>query len=268
MAVACAGLGSAPLPAAAQPASGITSPATGSSISNDVAVRGTAVIEPFQKYELYFKREPSGDDAYIWFDGGTTPVVDGQLGVWAASGLEPGVYSLRLRVVKNDGNYGEYFARNISVNQGPPPTDTPDEPTETPIPTATFTPAPQPTPAVGQVTQPQVTDPPTVAAIAASSAPTNTPTPAGVAIADTGASADPASNADSSVIVNPDNAAAGAAAVEAENSSMTRQLGEALSVERLRTHFFNGMRYSAALFLVIGLIFLGKRILVWVRAQV
>ena len=47
----------------AQAASGITVPAGGSSVSGDVIIQGTAVIEPFQKYELAYKREPNGDDA-------------------------------------------------------------------------------------------------------------------------------------------------------------------------------------------------------------
>jgi hypothetical protein len=105
-------------PISAQDQSGITSPAPGAAISGDVPIFGTAVIDPFQKYELHFKQEPSGNDAYIYFYGGTSPVANGQLGVWQAGGLPPGTYSLRLRVVKQDGNYAETFVPNLSVNQG------------------------------------------------------------------------------------------------------------------------------------------------------
>ncbi len=136
---------------------------SGSSIAGDVPVMGTAVIDPFQKYELYYKLEPSGDDAYIYFTGGTSPVVNGQLGTLNAAAFAPGIYTLRLRVVKLDGNYAEFFTPNVSINQGPAATPTPDEstePTPTPIPTATFTPAPQPTPAVGAVAQPAALDAP------------------------------------------------------------------------------------------------------------
>lgn len=189
--------------------SGITSPATGASVNGALPIFGTAVIEPFQKYELHYKAEPSGEQDYKYFDGDTQQVTNGQLGVLQAGGFAPGIYSIRLRVVKQDGNYAEYFAQNISINQepqapptalptvppptrppiptatlAPPPTlpppsvatatatlvtvgsigiittptasPLPREATETPIPTQTFTPAPQPTPAVGQVTQPQV----------------------------------------------------------------------------------------------------------------
>ncbi len=241
--------------------SGITSPAAGSAVSGDVTIMGTAVIDPFQKYELHYKMEPSGDDAYIYFFGATTPVLSGTLGTWQAGGLPAGTYSLRLRVVKNDGNYAEFFSPNISVNQGASavqaqttitettgatPTPTPSEPTPTPIPTATFTPAPQSTAAVGQVNQP------------AFDAPTPTSTPETVAI------------------INPDNTQALTTTLAEATSndstvddggSVTRELGEALSLNRLRGQFFNGMRISAALFLGVIALYGGKRLFDWVWTQ-
>lgn len=236
--------------ATVQAQSGISSPGAGSTLSGDVAIMGTAVIEPFQKYELHYKIEPSGDDGYIYFDGSTTPVVNGQLGVWRASGLGPGVYTLRLRVVKNDGNYAEFFAPNLSVNQGPPPTETPSEPTptETPsLPTPTFTPAATPTPSIGQVEQPQVEEP----------TPTSTPAPVAVAAPNQGNGAQPATTG-GGVIVNP---------AETTVSSATRDLGEALSLDRLREQFFTGIRYSAAIFLAVFLLIGGKHLFIWARRR-
>ncbi len=232
---------------------GISSPATGSSVGGDVPVMGTAVIETFQKYELHYKQEPSGDDAYIYFDGGTTPVQNGQLAIWRASGLPPGAYSLRLRVVKADGNYAEYFSQNINVNQGPTPTPTSDEPTETPIPTATFTPAPQPTPEVGQVVQPGTLEEETATeeqAAAEAEQPTILlPTPTLAAVA--------------GVIVNPGDQAANVEEVTA--GSVTRELGEALAIERLRQFFLQGMRISATIFALIGLVFFGRWLFSYLR---
>lgn len=231
-----------PAPAYAQE-SGITSPAPGSAISGDVPIFGTATIEPFQKYELHFKQEPSGDDAFIYFAGGTTPVIGGQLGVWQAGGLPPGIYTLRLRVVKIDGNYAEYFVPNLSVNQTPPTPAPEESPTETPTPT--FTPAPQPTPAIGQVVQPQVEgDPPT-------------PTPAEVALVESGQT--PAAG---QLLPTPTPAEPASIATPS-GSALTRELGEALSFQRLRTQFFNGVRISAAIFIAIAAIFLGKRVFEW-----
>ncbi|MEZ4661256.1 MAG: hypothetical protein R2911_27215 [Caldilineaceae bacterium] len=244
-------------PTQAQTQSGITSPATGSSAGGAIPILGTAVIEPFQKYELHFKQEPSSDDAYIYFAGGTEPVSNGQLGVLYADSLPPGVYSIRLRVVKIDGNYAEFFAKNINISLEPTATPTSTEPTATPIPTATFTPAPQPTAVVGQVAQPQVGD----------AAPTNTPPPAEAAV-----SAEPAQSneivADAAQEAAADASAADNAGPPAEVNSLTRQLGEALSIERLREQFFYGVRLSAALFTLIALLFLAKWILSWMRAQI
>jgi hypothetical protein len=215
---------------------------------------GSAVIDPFQKYELHYKLEPSGDDAYIYFAGATTPVVNGQLGVWQASGLPPGTYSLRLRVVKVDGNYAEYYTTNINVNQGaasqePTPTPTSSEATPTPIPTATFTPAPQPTVAVGQVAQPALESPPT-------------PTPPAAAVA-----AVPITGAASGQPVTTTLAAVTNGGGDSSEGSVTRELGEALSLNRLRGQFFNGMRISAALFLGVIALYGGKRLFDWVWTQ-
>jgi hypothetical protein len=243
-----------------QAQSGITSPATGAAISGDVPIFGTAVIDPFQKYELHYKLEPSGDDAYIYFYGNTVPVTDAQLGVWQAGGLAPGIYSLRLRVVKNDGNYAEYFTHNLSVNQSavtptPEVTPTPSEPTPTPIPTMTFTPAPQPTPVVGQVAQPPLGgDAAQPAAQVAAAA----PDPNAAAAVATTAPAEVTTATVTLADVTTSTASAG---------SVTRELGEALSLTRLRTQFFNGMRFTAALFFGVVAIYAGKRLFDWVWKQ-
>lgn len=250
--------------------SGITEPATGASVSGEVRVMGTAVIDTFQKYELYYKLEPSGDDAYIYFDGNTVPVENGQLGIWQTGGLPPGTYSLRLRVVKSDANYDEKYVQNLSVNQGaaaaadgdeeeePTPTPTSSEPTPTPIPTATFTPAPQPTTAVGQVAQPGLENPPTPL-----------PTIEAVALVPgTGVTTDDTTIDDATGLpatttlaatTNVDSSAA--------EGSLTRELGEALALNRLRGQFFNGMRISAALFLGVIALYAGKRLFDWVWTQ-
>ncbi len=246
-------------PVQVQAQSGITSPASGA-YSGDVPIIGTAVIEPFQRYELYYKLEPSGDDAYIYFDGGTTQITNGQLGVWRTTNLAPGTYSIRLRVVKTDGNYGEFFVRDLVVNQNavtePTPTPTSSEPTPTPIPTATFTPAPQPTPIVGQVTQPQVE----------SDAPVLAPTPAidTAVLTGTTDSANGAGGENAGTLFAD---AAPAAQSQEVNTSFTRDLGEAVAVDRLRGFFFTGMRVSAILILGSIVLLAGRRLVSWVWTQ-
>lgn len=247
--------GSFPKPLAAQ--SGISAPTSGATVSGDVPIIGTAVIDPFQRYELYYKLEPSGDDAYIYFDGGTNQVSNGQLAIWRTANLAPGAYSIRLRVVKTDGNYGEFFATGLVVNQGAPPATTPTEtptstePTPTPIPSATFTPAPQPTPIVGQVTQPQVEG----------DTPTLTPTPALVAGVISGTEG--SGNLANDVLF----ATSSTSAPQEAATSFTRELGEAVALTRLRSFFLTGMRVSAILILGSVILLAGRRLFSWVWTQ-
>jgi hypothetical protein len=247
----------APAAVHAQDSSGITSPGPGAAINGDVPIIGTATIDPFQKYELHYKQEPSGDDAYIYFAGGTSPVINGQLGVWQAGGLPGGAYTLRLRVVKADGNYAEFYIPNITVNQAgggavPTPTATSEL---TPTVTPTFTPAPQPTAVIGQVTQPQVEGdaPP----------PTATPTPAAVAVDPAAAAPAPADGA-ALATTAPLLGAENGAVQTVPGASVTDQLGESLGFERLRTQFFNGVRVSAALFIGFAALLAGKKLFEWV----
>jgi len=245
-------------PSSIQAQSGITSPAGGSTISGDVPIIGTAVIEPFQRYELYYKLEPSGDDAYIYFDGGTNQVTNGQLAIWRTANLAPGTYSIRLRVVKADGNYGEFFARDLVVSQnaGPTPTPTSSEPTPTSIPTTTFTPAPQPTPIVGQITQPQVEgDAPILAATATSG---------GLAVVITG------TTGGISITTGENGGAlldAAGPTPQAVTTSFTRDLGEAVGLNRLRSFFVTGIRLSATLILGCVVLLAGKRLFGWLWTQ-
>lgn len=222
---------------------GISSPAPDSRVSGVVPILGTAAGAPFARYELYYKREPSGDEAYIYFHGDTRQVHSGQLGVWYTGDLAPGIYTLRMRVVRPDSNYGEFFAPNISVNQVPPTAETrPDTPTETPIPIDTPTPLPQPTVAAVEVEQPNLEE-----------SATATPTPQQVApdsTEDTGAGQ-----------------AAGGAAGQTTSEQTPGIFAEELSVDKLRAHFFNGMRWSAGLFLLLGALFAAKRLLVWMLAK-
>lgn len=127
----------------AQTTPGITSPRTGEVVSGAVPVIGTADTGDFQRYELYYKPAFADDSAYLYLDDGPEPIFDDQLAIWDTSDLTPGEYTLRLRVVKEDGNYAEYFAENIMVN--------PDV-TPTPRPQTGFRPAPTALPNVTRIT--------------------------------------------------------------------------------------------------------------------
>ena len=223
--------------------SGITSPEQGSSVSGPVPIIGTASGSPFARYELSYKEASRGDEAYSYFGGETRQVVNGQLGVWHTDVLAPGIYTLRLRVVRPDGNYGEFFVHNITVGREPI-TPTPDEPTPTPIPIDTPTPYPQPTVAEVRVEQPNIEG--------STEEPTATPPPPSQSEGGDTSEGQSSSTDQSSI---------------AQQTGILGELGETLALERLRARFFTGVRWSAGLFLLLGATFAAKRLLEWVVAK-
>ncbi len=122
-----------PGPVLAQEENGITSPVSGEIVSGVVIIQGTAGGGSFLRYELAFF---NGND-WIVFAESDQPVLNGTLAIWDTtvgttdSPVYPdGVYQLRLRVVRQDFNYAEFFVPNITIaNQGalPVATATPEE---------------------------------------------------------------------------------------------------------------------------------------------
>jgi hypothetical protein len=135
---------------AAPPAQGdlavITSPQNNAIVRGLVPIQGSATHSQFQFYKVEYAREPvTGDNFVIIGAIHEQQVVDGQLEVWDTTQVPDGSYTLRLRVVKIDGNYNEAFVVQVVVANAQP-TETPT-PAETPIPTITPTPLP-PTPTI------------------------------------------------------------------------------------------------------------------------
>jgi hypothetical protein len=132
----------------------ITSPRDRASVHGLVPVEGSAAHSQFQKYELHYGPEPNAGDQWTPVGGSpfTVPVVQGRLALWDTTVIPDGLYSLRLRIVRLDGNYDEYFVRGVQVvNTRPTETATPqDEERATPTPSApTRTPAPTLTVVIG-----------------------------------------------------------------------------------------------------------------------
>lgn len=164
------------LPVHAQATAQIGSPRDRAEVRGLVPVEGSATHPSFQKYEVHYGPEPNPGDQWTPIGGSpfSVPVVQGRLALWDTTIIPDGLYSLRLRVVRADGNYDEYFVRGVRVtNSRPPDTPTPSEPTATPRPAGpTAVPTASPTiviavPTVSSPT-PRPTDTP---------APTSTPQP-------------------------------------------------------------------------------------------
>lgn len=138
----------------------ISSPQPFSTLRGVISINGTATHPEFQRYQFYFKSESVPDDWHFMFEQ-TNQVSNGLLGTWDTRSVPDGTYALRLRVVRQDGNYDETVANGLLVaNSRLPDTPTPTPtPTEDPAaePEATATPAATPTPVV--VEQPQIATP-------------------------------------------------------------------------------------------------------------
>lgn len=187
-----------------------------------IEIRGTAAHPEFWKYEL--AAAPFGTQN--WFNLGVseTSVQNGVLGRWDTNTVTDGTYSLRIRIVKRDGNYDEYLVQRVLVgNTAPEATPTPAE-----SPTPTITPTPEPPTATPVVVTPDI---PTATPV-----PTNTPAPA---------------------------AASGSTEAGDEGGAAGEGETLAALAQRSADAFVQGARIVLLAFLVVGLFFGVKYILTW-----
>ncbi|MBM4457037.1 MAG: hypothetical protein FJ011_04600 [Chloroflexi bacterium] len=118
----------------------IAQPEQDAAVRGVVQIVGSATHPQFQRYEIYYARWPVASDQSWIFVGDAhfqqQPL--GLLGTWDTRAVPDGAYGLRVRVVKQDGNYIDSDPRRITVAN----TRLPD----TPTPSVTNTPSTPPTP--------------------------------------------------------------------------------------------------------------------------
>ena len=208
--------------------SGITYPPETEVLRGSVQIKGTAVHPDFWKYEL--AAAPQGTQNWFYIAGAETPVQNGVLGVWDTRTVPDGPYTIRLRVVRRDGNYDEYFVQNVTVaNTAPVATPTPEV---TPTPTATPTPKP-PTATPVQLT-PDIP----------------TPTPAPTATPEAGA-------------VTPGEGEDGGN--DGDAGGKTSQIVELLG--QMKDAFMKGALYVILAFVAVGVFFGVKNLLTWIYVR-
>ncbi len=111
----------------------ISSPQENVTVRGVVNITGNATIADFQFYKVEWGRGANPSEWHLIGSTYPSPVSDGVLVQWDTTTVPDGVYTLRLQVVKIDGNYAEYYVRQLVVaNKQPTPT-----PTETPAPVTT-----------------------------------------------------------------------------------------------------------------------------------
>jgi hypothetical protein len=125
----------------------INNPTNSAVVSEVVPITGSADYPTFQFYIVEFHPEPvTGDQWQIVGQIHETPVINGQLETWDTRPIPDGSYTLRLRVVRLDGNYSEAFVQQVVVsNSQPPPTPTAPLPEEGAVPDVPLVPTVTPT---------------------------------------------------------------------------------------------------------------------------
>lgn len=155
----------------------VTSPTMGQEVRGMVPIIGSASVPDFQFYKIEFGVGANPGEWAVVGSLHEQPVINGQLEVWNTGALPDGVYTLRLQGVKKDGNWEEFFVRNVVIaNSRPAATSTPSE---TPTPSEATPQALTPGPATPQAaTSPTPALTPTPIVIAPTKPPAgSTPTP-------------------------------------------------------------------------------------------
>lgn len=91
----------------------ITAPRSETVIAGVVNVWGTATDPNFLRWELYWG--PNGANRWTLLAQGDRQRVESLLAQLDLRGIPPGDYDLRLRVVRQDGNYTDTFVRSLFV---------------------------------------------------------------------------------------------------------------------------------------------------------
>jgi len=127
----------------------ITVPQSNNAIAGSISILGSALLPGFRRYEVHIAEAASED--WRWLVTSEAYVSEGELYRFDTTRLPDGFYDLRLRAIRDDGNYMEVIVLDIEIRNANPPTPTPRFnaegtvlPTDTPTPgTPTATPVPE-----------------------------------------------------------------------------------------------------------------------------
>lgn len=102
-----------PVASAITAALALTAPQAHTTLGEQVDVRGTATDPNFRRWELHWA--PSDTQSWSLLVQGDRQMVDTLLAQLDTRAVRPGRYDLRLRVVRQDGNYSQIFVRGLTV---------------------------------------------------------------------------------------------------------------------------------------------------------
>jgi len=226
-------------PRAQEPKPVIAQPEQDAAVRGVVQLIGSAVHPQFQRYELYYAPWPvPSDQAWIFIgDAHFQQQPLGLLGTWDSKSVQDGAYALRVRVVKQDGNYNDSDPRRVLV--------------------ANTTPLLTPTPAATAAAPAESTEPPAL--------PTEPPATATIVV-EVPAIESPTPMATSTPQPNPTTILA--ASGGADESTTLSEVEGILSPVRLVDVAKKTAIYTAGFFVLLGVFFGIKALLVWLIRRV
>lgn len=230
----------------------IAQPGEGAAVRDVVQLIGTATHPQFQRYELYYAPYPvPSDQSWIFIgDAHNNQQPLGLLGNWDSRSVPDGSYALRVRVVRLDGNYIDSDPRRVTVaNTGPAPAATSELPPTPEGPDVELPPTTSPD------AQPIIEAPTVDAPAVGAQVPTIAPTP-------TLGAAGGATRAATATPRTTPIVASSSGGSSSLTDSATSIANELFSSRLLDTAKKAAM-YTAGAFLVVGLFFGVKGILVW-----
>lgn len=129
----------------------IVSPRPGEALQGRVTITGSSDTIGFASYELAFAYPADSTGTWFLIAQSNQPVQDGTLGEWDTSLVTDGDYTLRLRVLLDDGSSLEVLVpdlrvRNYTPVETPTPAPSPVFPTRTLSAVTSSLPAPTSTP--------------------------------------------------------------------------------------------------------------------------
>lgn len=92
-------------PACPDPRAVISAPGVNAVVSGNVSVTGRAAHEIFEYYKLEYAPGADAADGFFYFGGANSQVEGGLLGAFSSSAVANGVYTIRLTVVDQTGNF-------------------------------------------------------------------------------------------------------------------------------------------------------------------
>jgi hypothetical protein len=123
----------------------ITHPQTGDAASGITEIIGSALTTSYRYYEISLA--PASSENWAWLATSFDIVSEDILYLLDTTAYPDGYYDLRLRTVRDDGNYEDAFLRGLEFRNANPPTPTPEfNELGTLVPPAPISPLETPTP--------------------------------------------------------------------------------------------------------------------------